>query len=194
MKPNLLPAMAPDINKEYATPEGVELLLHENRYMRVFWNGRFHYIEGLKYPKGAVVVPVFQNGDVLLVEQVRAPAIGLSWEFPRGGGEAGEPTRVAAARELREETGYSIEPERLIYLGRVGPDTATINGTQDVYYVAVPEGTIPGDLDTREIRRVLRVPRAEFHAHIRAGDIVCGISLAAYALARLHEERSEARH
>lgn len=191
----LLPAlMAPDVNKEYATPKGVELLLHENRNMRVFWNGNFHYIENLKYPKGTVVVPVFANGDVLLVEQVRAPAIGVTWEFPRGGGAEGESTREAAVREVQEETGYSIRPEDLVYLGKVAPDTATINGTTDVFYVTLPNDAVQSAFDTVEIRRVLRVPRHEFHAHIRASDILDGITLAAYTYARLHEERHDAPH
>ncbi|MBU9613817.1 NUDIX hydrolase [Burkholderia multivorans] len=40
------------------------------------------------------------------------------WDIPKGQGEPGESPRDAALRELREETGIEIAPERLVDLGR----------------------------------------------------------------------------
>jgi 8-oxo-dGTP pyrophosphatase MutT (NUDIX family) len=39
------------------------------------------------------------------------------WDIPKGGGEPGETPVAAALRELQEETGLTIAPERLTDLG-----------------------------------------------------------------------------
>ncbi|WP_134668351.1 NUDIX domain-containing protein [Halorussus marinus] len=68
--------------------------------------------------------PVFQNpaptaaagvvdGDsVLLVERAVPPGVG-EWTVPGGHLEADEQPAVAAARELREETGVRVDPDAL---------------------------------------------------------------------------------
>jgi len=51
-------------------------------------------------------VPVFDDGSILLVGQHRFPLDVYSWELPEGGGGDDDP-QDAAARELKEETGYT---------------------------------------------------------------------------------------
>lgn len=175
-------AHTPHIVKDYSTEKDVPICLHENRFFRMMFNGRFHYLDAVRYARGAVIVPRYPNGDFLLVQLRRAPVIGLSWEFPRGGLDEGESGPQGAARELGEETGYAVQAESLQYLGRVGPDTATINGTLEVFRVEIEDGATQGAYDTEEIERPRRVCEREFRDHILAGDIVDGITLAAYSL------------
>jgi 8-oxo-dGTP pyrophosphatase MutT (NUDIX family) len=52
------------------------------------------------------VLPLFEDGDTLLVGQHRFPAGDYSWELPEGGGPLDEDPLETARRELREETGF----------------------------------------------------------------------------------------
>ena len=54
----------------------------------------------------AAVVPVTEEGNVVLVRQWRQPVGGFVLELPGGGVERGEDPKEAARRELLEETGY----------------------------------------------------------------------------------------
>jgi ADP-ribose pyrophosphatase len=58
------------------------------------------------HPGGAVAVPVFPDGAVLLVRQYRYPFGIYTLEVPAGKLNLGENPEPAALRELEEETGY----------------------------------------------------------------------------------------
>ena len=58
--------------------------------------------------RGSVVVlPVFDDGRILLIRQYRHAAGSYLWELVAGGMEPGEPPLAGAKRELAEETGYT---------------------------------------------------------------------------------------
>jgi ADP-ribose pyrophosphatase len=54
----------------------------------------------------ASVVPVTEDGKVVLVRQWRQPLSSFTLELPSGGVDKGEDPRAAAERELFEETGF----------------------------------------------------------------------------------------
>ena len=58
------------------------------------------------HPGGAVAVPMFPDGTVLLVRQFRYPFGIYTLEVPAGKLNPGEDPATAAARELEEETGW----------------------------------------------------------------------------------------
>jgi ADP-ribose pyrophosphatase len=58
------------------------------------------------HPGGAVAVPLFDDGRVMLVRQLRYPFGRHIVEFPAGKLHQGEDPAAAAARELTEETGW----------------------------------------------------------------------------------------
>lgn len=58
------------------------------------------------HPGGAVVVPVKDDGKIILVKQFRYPLQKTLIELPAGKLEKGEDPLVCATRELEEETGY----------------------------------------------------------------------------------------
>jgi ADP-ribose pyrophosphatase len=70
------------------------------------------------HPGGAVAVPVFENGDLLLIHHFRYPVQQRLFELPAGKLDPGEDPRQCVTRELEEETGYlagSIEKLTSIY-------------------------------------------------------------------------------
>ena len=92
---------------------------------------------GRRYPQAPVVgvgAVVIAGKRVLLVRRGRPPAQGI-WSLPGGVVELGERLRQACAREVREETGVSVEVGPMVeVLERVLPDEA---GDVEYHYVLV---------------------------------------------------------
>lgn len=69
-------------------------------------NGKEATRDVVRHPGAAVVIPVKDNGNILLVKQYRKPCDMISLEIPAGKLDKGEDPVVCAERELAEETGY----------------------------------------------------------------------------------------
>lgn len=156
--------------------------LYEGRFLRLVRRGRWEYAERVN-PGGAVaIIAVTPTGELLLVEQYRAPMEHAVIELPAGlvGDEAGAATEsweTAAARELEEETGWrAARFERLT----VGPTTAGMSNetvilarahdlervgdgggdaTEDITVHAVPVAQVPAWLAEREERGLPADPK-----------------------------------
>jgi len=63
----------------------------------------------IRHPGSAVVMPVDEQGRILLVRQFRLPANRYLWEIPAGKMDEGENAFQAAQRELGEETGLTAK-------------------------------------------------------------------------------------
>ena len=95
-----------------------ERTVWEGRFLAAKTRGKWEYVSRTRGVSAAVILAV-DGGDVLLVEQFRAPLQSLCLELPAGliGDDTqGERAEDAAIRELEEETGYKAE--RMIDLGR----------------------------------------------------------------------------
>lgn len=68
--------------------------------------------EIVTHPGSVVVLPVFSDGRILLIRQYRYAASDYLWELVAGHKEPNETFRYGAARELREETGYTARRYR----------------------------------------------------------------------------------
>ncbi|WP_430869130.1 NUDIX hydrolase [Demequina aurantiaca] len=92
------------------------------------------------------------RGRIMLLKGHDPVQPGRQWWFTPGGGlEAGESTRVAAARELLEETGYALAADSLV--GPVWERSAVFDFMQtpyvqhEVFFVAtLGADAAPGDL------------------------------------------------
>ncbi|RJG09341.1 NUDIX domain-containing protein [Massilia cavernae] len=70
--------------------------------------------EYIKHPGAVVILPVFDDGRVLLERQFRYPLGREFVEFPAGKIDPGEDTLACAKRELQEETGYTAKEWQFI--------------------------------------------------------------------------------
>jgi len=83
-------------------------------------------------PIVAVGAVVIHENRVLLVRRGKEPAKG-DWAIPGGRVELGERMHAAAAREVLEETGISVQPQEMIYyFETIQPDQ---NGKIQFHYV-----------------------------------------------------------
>lgn len=74
--------------------------------------------EMVRHPGAVVVVPVLDDGRIVLIRNRRIIVGATLWELPAGTLEPGEDPARCAARELEEETGYrarTIEPLASFY-------------------------------------------------------------------------------
>lgn len=60
----------------------------------------------VRHPGAVCIVPVLDDGRLLLIRNLRVATAGWLWEFPAGTLEPPEPPIRCAARELIEETGH----------------------------------------------------------------------------------------
>ena len=60
----------------------------------------------VEHPGGVGILPILDDGRIVLIRQFRTAVDQYIWEIPAGTREPGEEPRITAARELIEETGY----------------------------------------------------------------------------------------
>jgi len=131
----------------------------------------------IDYPLPAVcVVPIGDDGRILLIEHYRFVTDTTGWEVPAGRVDEHEGLEHAAARELREETGYTVQ--RLAYLGGYHPINGSANLTFHVYLGhGLRRAGEP--TDTNEVMRVAWFKPDEIWTMIDANEIRDGLSLTA---------------
>lgn len=72
-------------------------------------NGKIATRDVVRNPGASVIVPVTDNGEIVMVEQFRKPNEKTFIEIPAGKLDAGEEPIKCAERELKEETGYTAK-------------------------------------------------------------------------------------
>lgn len=95
-------------------------------------NGNVVEWDFIGHKGAAAVLPVREDGKLLMVRQYRNALDRYTLEIPAGGlNGADEPTRDAAARELEEETGY--RSDNLEWLITIRTTVAFCNEKIDIY-------------------------------------------------------------
>ena len=116
----------------------------------------------LDAPDWAMVVPVLETPrgrEFVMVRQWRHGARELSVEFPGGVLEKDEDAAIAAARELREETGYSAG--RIEKLGVFNPNAAIMSNRIHFFLASDLKSPLEQELDEDEYVEVEIIPWKE---------------------------------
>ena len=140
---------------------------------RRFPNGREHDITVVRHSPSVVLVPIGEDGMVLLVRQYRASVDRSLWEIPAGGVEEGESPDSAAARECEEETG--LRPGRVERLRSLYPAPGFCDEELIFYRVSdlhAPPSDSPLRADEDEDIQVQAFTIAEARAMVARGEIV----------------------
>ena len=145
-------------------------VLHLYRDEIILPDGNEGIREYCKHNGGVCVLPLTDDGKVILVRQYRYAHRKCTLEIPAGKLEKGEKNDLdaAALRELREETGASCE--ELIYLGEMYPSPALLS---EVIYMYFARGLKFGDndLDDDEFLECEYIPLGELVEKVCAGEI-----------------------
>jgi ADP-ribose pyrophosphatase len=125
--------------------------------------------EYVVHPGAALILPLFEDGSVLLERQFRYPAGRHFYELPAGKFDAGEPPLETAQRELLEETGHVAGEWRA--LGRLFPCIGYSNEVIEFFLARKLEFRGAQHLDEGEFLETLRMPLPEAVAWVRDGRI-----------------------
>jgi ADP-ribose pyrophosphatase len=87
----------------------------------------------------AIVVPILDDGRLVMIRQYRYPLDKFMLEFPAGHIEKGEDPAYTARRELEEETGYRAGKIECIY--RYHP---SVSKSRQLVHVFEATGLVPG--------------------------------------------------
>lgn len=131
------------------------------------------------HPGGAVVVPVKNNGKIVLISQYRYPHNKVILELPAGKLEKGEDPQVCAERELMEETGFTSNN-----ISKLGKIYTTPGFCDEVLYIYLAKDLHEGNHareEGEEGMQMFEMSLDEIDEKIRNGEIVdaktiCGIT------------------
>ena len=106
------------------------------------------------------VLPVHEDGTVVLVGQHRFPHGDYSWELPEGGAPLGEDPLAGAKRELAEETGLAAAEWRQILKAQLS-NSVTDEWMIGYLALGLSEATATHQADDTEAIALVRVPFRE---------------------------------
>lgn len=145
-------------------------------------DGRNIEFTTVRHPGAVVIIPVNDNGELIMVKQYR-PAI-KKWilEFPAGTLEDSENILACAQRELAEEV--QLQAQQWQDIGQLLPVPGFCDEVQYLY-LATGLSASYGELDDDEIIEVVSLPVAEFEAKVACNEIQDAKTLAAFMKARM---------
>ena len=155
-------------------------LLHVRRDTVKLPNGNTAIREWIKHPGASSVIPLLEDGTIILVKQYRYPVGKITLEVPAGKLDApDEDPLVCAERELSEETGYTADKmEKLTTIA------TTVGFSNEYIHIYAATGLKAGQqhTDEDEFINVVKMPLAKAVEMVLSGEIYDCKSVAAILL------------
>lgn len=131
-------------------------------------NGHTIDLEVIRHPGASAVVPLKEDGTVVLIRQFRHAANGFIYEIPAGKLHPKEDPLDCAARELEEEIGYKAGRFELLSSIFTAPGFA-----DEVIHIYLATSLTIGtqNLDQDEVLEVVEMPLREAISKISDGTI-----------------------
>ncbi|AGH84515.1 MULTISPECIES: NUDIX domain-containing protein [Ralstonia solanacearum species complex] len=180
MKPD--PArLSADSNEAVSDPDAglretqlASALVHQGKFLTLkqdvvrLPDGRNASREYLIHPGAVMMIPLFDDGTVLMERQFRYPVGKVMIEFPAGKLDPREGALACGKRELREETGYVAQ--RWDFLTRIHPVISYSTEFIDLY---LARDLQPGEsaLDEGEFLETFSAPAGQLIDWVRTGRI-----------------------
>ncbi len=132
--------------------------------------------------RAVAILPLFANGDTLLVGQFRYPLQQYHWELPMGGAPDGESELLCAQRELKEETGFSARNWQLYMTLHLSNSI-----TQEQGFSFIAKGLQEGEMELEETEDIVvkRLPFEDVFQQVMTGEITDAMTVASVMKARL---------
>ncbi|HHY40320.1 MAG TPA: NUDIX hydrolase, partial [Syntrophaceticus sp.] len=118
-------------------------------------NGKIAKREVVKHPGAVVILPLTNEGEVVMVRQYRHATGEILLELPAGKRDGGEEPLECARRELEEETGYTAEQWQVICSFYTSPGFC-----DELLYLILAKGLVKGEAcpDEGEFIDVVTIP------------------------------------
>jgi ADP-ribose pyrophosphatase len=131
-------------------------------------DGKHATREYVQHPGAVMVIPLFDDGRVLMESQFRYPIGKVMAEYPAGKLDPNEGALACARRELLEETGYTAR--EYVYLTRIHP---IISYSTEFIDIFLARGLTAGErkLDEGEFLELFTASLADVAEWIRTGKI-----------------------
>ena len=131
-------------------------------------DGKIYVREYIMHPGAAMMIPLLENGNVVMVHQYRHAVKQVFLEFPAGKRDHGEETLLTAKRELKEETGYDAKDWK--FLTTIHPVIGYSNEHIDLF-LARDLTLSDRKLDHGEFLEVVEIKPQELMSYVRDGKV-----------------------
>jgi len=124
--------------------------------------------EIVEHDGGVALCAITDDGKMVMIRQFRQAARRVLLEVPAGKREKGEAPETTAARELKEETGYTAANMELLT-----KFYSTCGYSEEIIHLYLCTGLVPGetDFDDNEAIDIIEYEPEELFEMIKTGEI-----------------------